>query len=323
MGRREKTGIRSGNRIYEPEIDEIFRQAFLTNPAFCDLFRARLRIEGTGPARSALTQQPHHPDTGTIDLDVVLGETRLLIENKIQAPWSETSEGVAQPERYERSARRCGARSVLVAPSAYIGQVEEAIEFDHCLDYEELAPALAGQDRYFVEEAVRQALIPTMNPNEIVTRFFKRFEALVPEVAPGLHIHRHYIRNDGSYTAHFIARKSLVLHPGLPTPSIFLQFRQANVKLLIQEWGRQVDALRATGLHHGTGYRLEQIRGSAGTLGVVAATPGIDPSGDFEVQRQNCVTAIQTTEALCRWWDAHPEVISAWSRVAETAGRAR
>ncbi len=309
-------GIRSGNRIYEKQTDEILNRAFLENTEICDLLRKRAGTSGAGTAEAVDPQHPHKCDKGTIDLRVDFDGLPLLVENKIQAPWSQTSEGIAQPERYERSAEALGGKSVLVAPQAYISKVPEARGFDICLEYEEVARLLTGEERYIVEEAARQALTPTMNPDEIVTAFFLNFEALVKTIAPVLVMNTRYIRNEGSFTAHFNPRKTLTEHPGVQVPSIFLQFRQGNVKLLFEDWAPAIASIRAIGGLEGTGYSLERIPGG-NTVGVVAPSPQIDPHESFEDQRQSCVAAIRATEQLCAWWESSAPILQGWEAAAQ------
>lgn len=316
-----KNGLTSLEKIKELEIDEVFARAFLENERFCRLVRSELSIGGSGCATSVKLQEPHKPDTGTIDLYVELDPVKLLIENKISATWSH-AKWVAQPERYARSAEALGARTLLIAPLLYIAKTSEARDFDFCLDYEMLARSLQGEDRYKVEEAVRHARIPTRNVNAATTAFFKAFEPLVAEVAPGLFISRKSSRMERSRTAHFIS-KSVDVHPGLPIPSIFLQFGEGRVRLLVRGWGRYIADLKAAGLHEKHGLTLELISPTAWTLGITAPSPTINTRKDFKSQYDACVAAILATQRLCRWWDRNPHIISAWGEIVTRLAKKR
>ncbi|MCF6433770.1 hypothetical protein [Leisingera sp. MMG026] len=293
-------------RIKEREIDDLFAKAFQTSPELCDRVRECLDLTGSGTAKQVGTQQGHFGDSGTIDLDVVLSGNRLLIENKISAYWSHVN-GVAQPERYIRSGTGYCGTTVLLAPRSYLRKSVKASMFDKTLSYESLLSAFSGSDYDLLAAAIDQAEVPPENPSDVQTAFFQSFGALRAEIAPQI-TEKKRDRNKGSHTVHLDVPKSLTLHVGLPKPKVFLQFVEANVKLMIPKWGWHVTEIQRTGGLENTGIMLRQV-GRVGTLALQLPTPTINCKGPFEPERERVVGAILTTARLCSWWDNNPDVL--------------
>lgn len=299
-------------RITENEVDAIFAIAFETSSEFCDLVRKQLGLEGSGVAERVSRQVRHYSDAGTIDLDVVLSGRRFLIENKISAYWSFTRMGEAQPDRYERSANGYRALSVLIAPRTYLGGAKSET-FGARLSYEGLLSAFSGEQYDRLCAAIRQAIVPPENPDYARTVFFHETSSLMQRVAPTIWM-KTRDRNRDSYTVHLDVPRSVSLHPDLPRPKIFLQFREANVKLMIAKWGWSVERLRAHGGLEDTGIKLLRV-GKTGTLGLRLPTPFVDCTKPFETQREKVAEALVTTARLCRWWDENPEILRSWQEV--------
>ncbi|WP_209427953.1 hypothetical protein [Pararhodobacter sp. SW119] len=309
--------MRIDRRIAESEVDALFAAAFRESVAFCELVRAHLGLAGTGAAERVAVQVPHVADAatganlGTIDIDVTLAGVRLLIENKISAPWSYAG-GAVQPGRYARSGAACGARTVLLAPRYYLARSPKAVHFDYRLSYESLLPTFTGDACDLLLCAIDQAEVPPEYPNEGRTLFFEEIGRLIAQIAPEIRESRKPDRNDDSYTVHLDIPKSLVLHAGLPKPKVFLQLREANVKLMIKGWGRHSHLIRKLGETEGTGMTIRSLPRYPMTLAVIYLTPIIDPETPFESQRDRIGDAIRTTQRLCAWWNRNPDVLRRW-----------
>lgn len=301
----------SDQRILESETDAVFAAAFRTSESFCDSVRKQVGVSGTGCASRVTPQAPHHSDGGTIDLDVTLSGERLLIENKISAAWSYTRMGENQVDRYCRSASGYGALTVLLAPRAYLRSAGKAGDFDRQISYESLLSNFSGGEYELLCTAIDQAVVPVTNPNDARTDFFDQISSLMAEITPDIRM-KMRDRNEDSFTVHLDVRKSLRRHMGLPTPSVFLQLRQANVKLMVRKWGWAAERLRHERGLEGTGIRLERV-GTRGTLAFQMQTPFVDCDQPFDSQAQNIAKALLTTRSLCRWWDTNEPLLRRFS----------
>jgi len=297
----------SAYRIRERETDAIFAAAFRTSEAFCDSVRKQTGVVGAGCATRVTPQAPHHSDGGTIDLDVTLSGERLLIENKISAAWSFTRMGENQADRYFRSASGFGALSVLLAPRAYLRSAGKVGIFDRQISYESLLNNFSGEEYELLCTAIDQAVVPVTNPDDARTIFFDQISSLMAEITPDIRM-KMRDRNNDSYTVHLDVSKSLRCHAGLPTPSVFLQLRQANVKLMVRKWGWALERLRGEHGLDGTGIKLERV-GTRGTLAFQMHTPFVDCDQPFESQAGKIEKALSTTQSLCRWWDANEALL--------------
>lgn len=85
--------------VYERDTDALFAAALL-RPDFSNLFLKQISPETEAQIRYVERQSQHIDHTGTIDLDVHLSDRmRLLIENKIDAGYSITRDGVPHTPR--------------------------------------------------------------------------------------------------------------------------------------------------------------------------------------------------------------------------------
>ncbi len=297
----------SDQRIRESKTDAIFTTAFRTSEAFCNSVRRQIGITGAGCASSVTQQAPHYSDSGTIDLDVILSRQRLLIENKISAAWSFTRKGENQADRYTRSASGFDAHSVLLAPRAYFRSAGKTNTFDKLISYESLLPNFSGANYEILCTAIDQAVVPVTNPDDERTIFFDHISALMAEITPDIRM-KMRDRNKDSYTVHLDVPKSLRRHTGLPTPSVFLQLRQANVKLMVRKWGWALEWIRKEPGLEGTGITLGRV-GTRGTIAFQMQTPFVDCDQSFESQARAIEKALLTTRTLCRWWDANEALL--------------
>lgn len=301
----------SYQRILESETDAVFAKAFRTSEAFCDSVRKQIGIYGTGCATRVAPQAPHHSDGGTIDLDVTLSGARLLIENKISAAWSYTRKGENQVDRYCRSASGYSALTVLLAPRAYLRSAGKVGDFDRQISYESLPNNFSSKEYEVLCTAIDQAIVPVTNPSDARTVFFDQISSLMAEITPDIRM-KMRDRNEDSFTVHLDVGKSLRHHIGLPTPSVFLQLRQANVKLMLRKWGWAVERLREEQGLEGTGIRLERV-GTRGTIAFQMQTPFVNCDQPYEGQEEKIEKALLTTRTLCRWWDANEALLRRFS----------
>jgi hypothetical protein len=301
----------SDQRILESETDAVFAAAFRMSEEFCDSIRKQIGVVGAGCATRVTPQAPHHSDGGTIDLDVTLSDERLLIENKISAAWSFTRKGENQVDRYSRSASGYGALTVLLAPRTYLRSAGKVGNFDRQISYESLLNNFSDKEYELLCTAIDQAVVPVTNPDDARTAFFDQISSLMTEITPDIRM-KMRDRNKDSFTVHLDVGKSLQRHVGLPTPSVFLQLRQANVKLMVRKWGWALERLRQERGLDDTGIRLERV-GTRGTLAFQKQTPFVDCDQPFESQAENIEKALLTTRTLCRWWDSNEALLRRFS----------
>jgi hypothetical protein len=151
--------------IHERNTDALFAAA-LVRPGFARLFLGLILPSPVAPVRRVARQTPHASHSGSIDLEIHLEDgRRLLVENKIDAGYSVTRDGVPQPERYTASvtalrARGIEAHSVLLAPQVYLTGSRFAAAFNHTVAYEALRPGFSGADHELLETAIAQAEMP-------------------------------------------------------------------------------------------------------------------------------------------------------------------
>ena len=297
------------NDFNEPSISRRFSDLLRADEAFCEKFRQACGIKGRGVMPIVQSEYDHTPNSGTIDIYFEASGQRVLVENKINAGWSYTNDGASQFERYARSAEALNAKTLLLAPQKYLLGARHLENFDSTLSYEAILPVLDEADHALVCAAIERAAVPPENPDPDRTAFFERFEERVRKIAPELAM-RTRNRNARSHTVHFNGKKTLVHHPGLPIPSIYLQFVKTGVNLFVREWGKALPAILWHGGHRKAGISLH--RTPRGTLGIGMQTAYIDVHGAFSEQIPTVDEAILTTQRLCNWWNENPEVLENW-----------
>lgn len=300
--------------ISETHLSRRFGELLQSNEAFCEKFREACRLNGHGTIPSVELEYPHVPESGAIDIFFEDSGQRVLVENKINAGWSYNKEGVSQTERYRRSAQTLQASTLLLAPRKYLWGAGRKNAFDATLSYEALLPVLGPEDYAVVCEAIDRASSPIENPDAERTKFFQDFNARVAKVAPGLAM-KNRDRNKASHTVHFDGRKSLLCHPRLPVPSIYLQLVKTGVNLFVRGWGRAIPELLELGGHEGAGIALHKT--PRGTLGIGLPTPYVDVRSSFDEQTDAIDEAIRTTARLCNWWNNNSQVLESWRRQVE------
>ncbi|MCT4372606.1 hypothetical protein CLG85_020770 [Yangia mangrovi] len=241
-------------RISEAQADRAITDLLQSSP-----FAQRRLLAAIGPEFEAVSvleigrQRRHAIDAGSIDLVIHLNSGwQLLVENKIDAGWSVTRSGQAQPLRYGRTISALEAQghkviSVLVAPRSYLEASRHASLFQRRVAYEQLI----GDERSAEADLLRAAILQAETPYEAVPNpfsgdFFVRYADLMAREYPALVLKRNPNGGDtrptGSRTFYFEAKRMLRCHPGLTLPKISVQAwdskaSTASAKLMIADWG--------------------------------------------------------------------------------------
>ncbi len=310
------------SRIYERQTDALFARAFRENPAFSARFLTE--IGGTsGLGISDLSGQVRHlgpGNRGSIDLQVTLSNaTILLIENKIDAGYSVTSTGEAQPDRYRASvaalrAQGKSAASVLLAPEIYLAGSRHKDAFDHRVSYESLHPTLRGAERALLDAAIAQAAAPYDPVADISAgAFHADLEAFAAADFPELAIKRNPngngVRPGGSRTIYFDVPRMLKIWPHLPRPRMSLQCRDfaapsASVKIMLGGMGHKAGEITPPHLLAEIG---GYVRPAGRSLGLVVDTPKLDNQRPLAEQVSQARRALEAARKLAAWWNGHAQ----------------
>lgn len=318
-------------RVFERDTDALFDRALRTGPGFGRRFLALLGREASGPVTAVELQTRHRGPghRGTIDLELRLADSSLLlIENKIDAGYSVTRCGEAQPDRYRAStaalrARGTPALAVLLAPRAYLAGSRHAAAFDACIAYEDLRPALAGSDLALLEAAIAQAEAPyEPDPNAATAAFFEAFydhaARTAPELALKLNPNGGGVRPTASRTIYIDVPRTLRGWAGVPRPRMSIQCRDAgaptaSAKIMLGGLGLHAERLAVpAGLARAGGY----LRPAGRSLGCVVDTPRLDTQTTFAVQRDAVDRSLAAAVRLVRWWNASEGEVRALVRGA-------
>lgn len=313
-------------RIREAELDACLARLLGANdPAAARFVAAVLPADLRAPVARVDRQTRHVGSSGSIDLDVTLDNgIRLLCENKIDAAWSVTACGGAQPERYHRSsadllARGVPALSVLVAPQVYIDGSRQAGRFDAVVPYETIADGLAGAEGDLVRAAILQAETPWEPvPDDRCAAFHAAYAELVAAEFPDLVLKTNpnggATRPVGSRTIYFDAPRMLRDHDGVPRPRISVQSRDSgaghpSAKFMIGGWAALADAAPPPETLTEIGAYL---RPAGRSLGLVIDTPPLDVLAPFSPQRDAARVGLAAIDRLRRWWNAEGAVLARW-----------
>ncbi|MBC7146994.1 MAG: hypothetical protein H5U24_16580 [Thioclava marina] len=309
--------------IYERDTDALFIAAF-DQPEFTARF---LKLAGIAPGRTIRKlepQAPHPVATGSIDIAIELSDgERLLIENKIDANYSVTRAGEAQPERYAASvstlkAKGITARSVLLAPKCYLEASRHARSFDAAVSYEDLRPVLSGTARELLDAAILQAQTPyEPDPNAASATFFEDFYARARKIAPRLKLKDNPngagVRPTGSHTIYVDVPGSLRAWRNVPKPRMLIQAwdsgaHSASVKIMIGGLGHRATELPVpVGLARFDGY----LRPAGKSLGCTVDTPRLDTQRPLAEQLPAIDAALQAAAQLQDWWNGSEKEIRA------------
>jgi hypothetical protein len=306
-------------QIYECDLDKVFLRAF-TREEFQHRFLSLALPDRAGhPLRvvSVKAQSRHAAHSGTIDILLGLDDGQvLLIENKIDAGYSVTRAGDAQPGRYRASVQayaRNGilAHSVLLAPATYLAGSRSAALFDRAVSYEDLRPALSGGDAALLEEAITWAATPyEPDPNAATAAFFAQYYTHAVRLFPDLVLKQNPngdgIRPTGSRTIYVDVPRTLRVCRDMARPKMSIQCLDsgaatASVKIMISGLGRFADSLHAPdGLRQIGGY----LRSAGQSLGCVIDTPRLDTQRPFSDQLAGVEKGLEAANALRIWWNA-------------------
>lgn len=316
------------SRIYERDTDALFLRSFRTNPNFYQLFVKKIAGKSSAGEPRVAGQTKHRQDSGSIDIEIQFPNgLLLLIENKIDAGYSITRSGVGQAERYRRSvealhAQGIDARSVLLAPSVYLTASRTASAFDSRVCYENLRPALTGEDLVLLDRALDQASTPYEPTANIRTMdFFSNYKNFVTDQYPTLVIkyspNAGEVRPEGSRTIYFDVRRTLIRHAEVPRPRMSHQCwdssaASASMKIMIGGWGKYATHLDAPqSLDDVGGY----LRPAGGSLGIVIDTPRLDTQKRFDEQLSEVVEGLEASARLQAWWADNGVTIRSWSQL--------
>jgi hypothetical protein len=315
-------------RIYERDTDSVFLRNFRKNETFGKKFAELIGLGSTDGSVTVRGQTRHRVHSGSIDIEISFGNrVTLLIENKIDAGYSSTVDGLGQPERYRASVdelQRSGisARSVLLAPEAYFVASRTANLFDKKVSYEAVLDFLDGDDAIVITEAIQEASTP-YEPvaNSSTGGFFESYRQLVSERFPDLKMKRNPnsggIRPTESRTVYFDVASTLVSHTGVPKPRMSLQCwdssaPSASVKIMIGGWGWYLsefavpETLRDIG-----GY----LRPAGKSIGIVIDTPRLETQKPYALQLENITEGLEAALRLQKWWRTNGETLRAWAKV--------
>lgn len=272
-------------------------------------------------------QRRHAVDTGSIDLVMHLSNGwQLLVENKIDAGWSVTRDGQAQPLRYGRTISALEAQghkvmSVVVAPRTYLEASRHASAFQRRVTYEQLI----GDERSAEADLLRAAILQAETPYEAVPNalsgdFFVSYADLIVRDYPGLVLKRNPngggTRPTGSRTFYFEAKRMLRSHPGLTLPKISVQAWDSNAltasaKLMIADWG--IHAAKASppaSLRDIGGY----LRPAGRSLGLTVDTPRLETQRLFTGQENAVRAGLEAIARLSDWWNVSGMDMLDWYR---------
>ncbi len=312
-------------RIYECQTDEVFARLLRCDPNFRKGV-VRILFPGRDLEIAQVEQQTRHrgpAHTGTIDLEVRLSRgIHLLIENKIDAGYSVTAAGDAQPERYRASvmaitANGNEAHSVLLAPQIYLDGADRKKAFDLALPYEDLVDLTDGEDRILIERAIEEAATPYIpDPNERSAAFFRDYRDYVARNFPSLAMKRNPngkgVRPTGSRTIYFDVPRTLRSWPNIPRPKMSLQCwdsnaQSASVKIMIGGWANFANhAAVPEGLSIIGGY----FRPAGRSLGIVIDTPKLDTQHSFESQVEEIQKGLEAADRLVKWYNTSGDHLS-------------
>ncbi len=309
-------------RIYERQTDAVFAAALTGNPEFARSFLNAVDGRPELQITNVSVQTPHRGEghRGTIDLEITRADgSILLIENKIDAGYSVTRTGDAQPDRYRASVaalRNRGKRaaSVLLAPEVYLIGTRHRVAFDHHVSYEILRNGLKGNDLSLIDAAILQAATPyDPIPNASSAAFFADYQAFAQKFFPELVIKRNPngngVRPTGSRTVYFDVPRTLRIWPTLPRPKMSLQCRDsaapsASVKIMLGDMASLARGVKVpASLEEMGGY----ARPAGRSLGLVIDTPQLDTQLPLEAQVAEVEEGLEAARRLAEWWNRHGE----------------
>lgn len=315
-------------RINEAQADLAITRLLLSSPVVQKQMLAAIGPDFCEASVLEVDRQKRHAiDTGSIDLVIHLSNGwRLLVENKIDAGWSVTRSGHAQPLRYSRTVAALEAighkvLSILVAPRTYLDTSLHASGFQRRVAYEQLIRGEHSAEADLLRAAILQAETPyEAVPNPLSGDFFTCYADLIAREYPALVLKRNpnggATRPTGSRTFYFEAKRMLRSHPGLTLPRISVQAWDSNsatasAKLMIADWG--VHAAKApppASLRNLGGY----LRPAGRSLGLTIDTPRLETQRPFAGQEHAVRAGLEAIARLTVWWNVSGMDMLAWYR---------
>lgn len=315
-------------RISEAQADRAITDLLKSSPAAQTRLLAAIGPEFADASVIEIGRQRRHAvDTGSIDLVIHLSSGwQLLVENKIDAGWSVTRDGQAQPLRYGRTISALKEQghkvmSVLIAPQSYLDALRHASGFQRRIAYEQLIGDERGAEADLLRAAILQAETPyEAVPNALSGDFFACYADLMAREYPALVLKRNpnggNTRPTGSRTFYFEARRMLRTHPGLPLPKISVQGWDSNAstasaKLMIADWGSHATkAPPPASLREICGY----LRPAGRSLGLTIDTPRLETQSAFACQESAVRVGLDAIARLTEWWNVSGVEMLAWYR---------
>jgi len=251
--------------------------------------------------------------------DQVAMRTCFLIENKIDAPFTET-----QPQRYQERARRAvaatecdQAKCVLVAPNEYLESAPEADEFDDTLSYEEIlayfdkqagaSPSEQEANRCkhrceMLKQAIdkrRRGYSPDID--EDVTAFWRQYHQLAKNVAPELRMRSPGDKPAGSTFVHFPGALEQI--SALPHCTIKHKLTHGFVDLELAGWSTYLEFLTPI-LRPSCGETMK-LRKAGKSLAISIRLPEINVTRPFAQQRETVKQGLLAAKRLRAWFNEH------------------
>ncbi len=231
----------------------------------------------------------------------------LLIENKIGAGFQprQAERYRERGESYMETGRCHSYRTILVAPSTYLGESPDSRRgFDAVVTYEEIGEWIdldVGAGRTLYKRALLGAAIQKATlgyqPDEDapVTAFWRSYWELAKDIAPDLVMNEPGPKPGGSSFVYF---RSHQLPAGV---RIVHKMVYGNLDLQFGGMAGRLGELRAN-------YQQHLIEGmtitTAAKSGVVRQkVPPVDPSRAFELQEEEVRTCLSATAALLAWYE--------------------
>lgn len=277
-----------------------------------------------------------------LEIEGAIGRYVVLIENKL-----DTSEQPQQAESYRQEAMALlddggfvAALTVLVCPEAYAAKASIfAGKFDAVISYERIRSMLVqravgeigelahrlGYRADLISQAIQKSRRGYQAvPLAAVTNFTRAYVAMLDELNIALPPGPSMLKDAPAESKTMIfAPSALSKWSFLPQTRLVHQLREGNANICLYGWGDHFSHLAgeiAPSLA-GTPYRLvpttnKRVKGRAGLM-IVADTPVVDNTTDFDEQRERIEVGMRTTAELARWFETTEAAAEGWARRVE------
>lgn len=249
------------SRVIERDVDLLLAEELASSRQFLSWFLGSLGIQGTITVRSV--EHSVSGPSGESDLEVFFEcdgrSLAVLIEDKIDAAFQPRQE-----QRYRQRGRayvrkkKCEEfRTVLVAPSKYLGDEPEKHGFDAALSYEDIRGWFDGSAELGPRKIYKLSLLDTaiergeggwtLVPDANATKFWNRYWELTRILAPELNMKKPGVKPATSAFIHFypsgLPRGATVIHK-VPYGNVDIQFagKAKQVGTLADRYGKNLQA---------------------------------------------------------------------------------